>query len=832
LFSSAVYQDLNSRIHPGAFVICAFLPHKRDTNLTLTQILTHLTGQLIAQISLEVIHDKVVDFYHRFRTFATKPSSTVLFDLIDSLRDSTSRVYLVLDAPDQSSELIASLLDVVSKAGNLCVMISSSNRVIEPQDDQITIDIDALYSLDHRKRSFSRAMDSKIAEIQSRTADDDQRQSPLIDEAFERIMSHTIKSSTCEDLAMAAFDVVRHAFSPLRGYQFKRAVRHILRQRRPHPITYPTITDVIEATGGLLTIQDDSVITWFHPSLSGYFERTHARWFPSGHASMALACLTVLMSQAIPTDADGTGNWATGSLFGYAACLWGRHLRACSPNPVLEAMAMRYLEDDEKLKLGCLTAYTLQSEYMAYGFDVGDGLAVVHVCCIFGLTNLLQDLSVAELNRQVSSTGCAPLVYACRMGHIDTLELLLRRGADPNLVSAGGYTALNEAVISKCIPAVELLLRSPSLKLRPSLLLVSLLQLQSLEILRLALNRHDLDINEKDHNGRTVIWWLLRATHDEYDTEFQLDAMQLIVQHPDCDINAVDLGGRTYIMRLLDVRIQETKLLGLLLENRADVNYMDEDGETAMFHAVTTRYSLEITSLLIRHGADLARKNRWGQGLSHRLVADIEDLQDLQYLDLLLKHMPALIDTQDDRGRTSLHLALVFGKIEIAKELLSRAANVRLLDNSGRAPFDVACQYGRTTTLSRLVPVGIYKPKTNPKAEQSGIASQTPRSVPLRSHPLPSRDRYSGYPEPLSRMLSYERPEHRVEWLPDPPVYLHSQPTELVPPVTSGREADIQWYAHTASTAAAAHGQVLLELHLDKLPGWSLGYLGKFVDYS
>jgi hypothetical protein len=292
LFSSAVYQDLNSRIHPGAFVICAFLPHKRDTNLTLTQILTHLTGQLIAQISLEVIHDKVVDFYHRFRTFATKPSSTVLFDLIDSLRDSTSRVYLVLDAPDQSSELIASLLDVVSKAGNLCVMISSSNRVIEPQDDQITIDIDALYSLDHRKRSFSRAMDSKIAEIQSRTADDDQRQSPLIDEAFERIMSHTIKSSTCDDLAMAAFDVVRHAFSPLRGYQFKRAVRHILRQRRPHPITYPTITDVIEATGGLLTIQDDSVITWFHPSLSGYFERTHARWFPSGHASMALACLT------------------------------------------------------------------------------------------------------------------------------------------------------------------------------------------------------------------------------------------------------------------------------------------------------------------------------------------------------------------------------------------------------------------------------------------------------------------------------------------------------------------------------------------------------------
>jgi ankyrin repeat protein len=945
-----------------------------------------------------------------------------MIDLVHSVMSSTHKVYLVLDDSTSDNGLLASLLDTFSKAANLSVLISSSrppfcfqcernvdtfwrckiclngrfelcpdcrmlgrgcynddHRLIEFQKDQITIHIDALCSLDHRKRILSRAMDSTIAEVQKRNPNDDHRQSPLIDEAFERIMSQTIKDSGHEDLAMAAFDVVRHAFSPLREHQFKTAVRHVLRRRRPHPITYPTITDVIEATGGLLIVQQDSVITWFHSSLSGYFERSHTRWFPLGHSSMAWACLTVLMSQAIPTDAGGTGNWATGSLYGYAACSWGRHLRACAPNPVLEDLAMRYLDDDEKLKLGTLTAYALQPEDIADGFDAGDGLAAIHVCSIFGLTNLLQDLPLAELNGQTSSTGRTPLDYACSMGHLDTVQvlldsntvshsesadglyantgvgtalrlasihghsnvvqLLLERGADVNakdcttknlgetpLISAsrGGYagivqmlldhgadpdlgsagelidlgdarggtplayacrlghveivklllragadpmlgfgpessdahkirlTVLHKAIKSRYLPVVETLLRSPSVKLTPMTsredeifsLLTSLIQLRSLDILRLVLARDDLDINEKDHNGRTALWWLLRAPRDEDDPAFQLDAMQLVVRHPKCDINVVDLGGRTYVMRFLDVRMHDTKLLSLLLENGADVNYMDEDGETAIFHAVTIRYSVEITSLLIRHGADLARKNRWGQGLSHRFVADVEDLEDLRYLDLLLEHMPALIDAQDDRGRTPLHLALVFGKTEMARELLARAANVSVLDKFGRAPFDVACQYGRTAILPRLAPVGIYKLDPSMEAEQPSVVSQARQSVPLRLQrlgrppTLPLRSIRRAQSElglyANARQASTEVPEpwnsNQNRLRPKDEAYntLTSNAfTSIFQLPQSVREVNSRRDRHGTQTNILAAGEAMLEMQLERLPGWSLGYLGK-----
>jgi ankyrin repeat protein len=355
------------------------------------------------------------------------------------------------------------------------------------------------------------------------------------------------------------------------------------------------------------------------------------------------------------------------------------------------------------------------------------------------------------------SLGHTSLAFACRMGHIDTVNLLLERGADPNLESTGSMTALLEAIRSKRPFVVELLLKMPTVRLTamPSgedgtiNLLVSLFQLQSLRILRLALDRNDIDVKEADHNDRTAIWWLLHASRYQYDTDYSLHALQLIIQHPNCDIHAVDRGGRTCVMQFLDVRILDHRLLSLLLDHGVDVNCMDVNSESAISLAVTTRYSFKVTSLLIRHGADLAVKNRQGQGLLHQLVAVAQVVQDLQYLDLILEHMPALIDSQDDRGRTPLHLALVFGQTDMAKELLIRAADIDRLDSWGRAPFDIACQYGHISILPQLKSVGIYQ------IEDLG--------------------------------------EH------------------------ARKDVDIQY-----------SGGDLLEIHLDKLPGWSLAYIGEF----
>ena len=237
-----------SRAHPHGIVVCAFLPDAHKITLTLTQILANLITQIITLTVLGAIFDKSLLFYNRFRDFTAAPTPAILMDFLTSLIEPPFRLFLLLDVPSHNNELVVPLLDCFAMAANLSLLITSSHkplcfhcersvliywrcemcsggrfklctecktlgrgchnaqhRLFESWNDQTMIDIDPLYSLDHRKRSLSRAMSSKIAEIQGKNPEDDMQQSPLIDEAFEGIMSHTIKDSASEDLAMPAF---------------------------------------------------------------------------------------------------------------------------------------------------------------------------------------------------------------------------------------------------------------------------------------------------------------------------------------------------------------------------------------------------------------------------------------------------------------------------------------------------------------------------------------------------------------------------------------------------------------------------------------------------
>lgn len=447
--------------------------------------------------------------------------------------------------------------------------------------------------------------------------------------------------------------------------------------------------------------------------------------------------------------------------------------------------------------------------------------------------------------------GSISLLYACKLHHVDIVKLLLEHGADPNLECPGSSTPLHEAVKSRCLAVVETLLRWPDVKLthmnlgedETTPVLRSLLLLWSLDVLRLALARDDLDLNEKDHNGRTVVWWLLCAPFDKHNLNFQVDTLRLIVQHPKCNINEIDAEGRTYVVRFPNQRILNTRLLSLLLQSGADVDRLDEYGETAIFYAVTLRYSLEITSLLIRHEADLAIKNRWGQSLTHRLVDDIEDIRDQKYMDLLLERVPDLINAQDNRGRTPLYLALILGKTELAKELLARAADVNRLDRFGRAPFDVACKYGHSAILSYLAPVGIYKVQANLESHHSMTTAQVKHSAPEFGSSIDSVRKHLDTTPRWKFRREQSVPEVRKEskakdpnaWVVDPlsvdrmedlPTYLNQRFRPMA--LTDDEEVEQEAQARHAASASVLHpGRALFEMQLNRLPAWSLGYLGK-----
>ena len=68
----------------------------------------------------------------------------------------------------------------------------------------------------------------------------------------------------------------------------------------------------------------------------------------------------------------------------------------------------------------------------------------------------------------------------------------------------------------------------------------------------------------------------------------------------------------------------------------------------------------------------------------------------------------ALLNWQDHRGRTALHLAVKESNIEMAKLLLSRKCDVSIADNKNRSALHWAAQLGRFDFVEHLIEVKLF----------------------------------------------------------------------------------------------------------------------------
>ena len=241
------------------------------------------------------------------------------------------------------------------------------------------------------------------------------------------------------------------------------------------------------------------------------------------------------------------------------------------------------------------------------------------------------------------STETTPLYQAALKGHKELVELLLEKGANPNMrtttkniLAIGGTTALIGATKGGYKEIVELLIRDGA----------DVDTLGAIEFLRNAKYGSTT-------KGAKSAW----STHHDYTVSSPLleaaakghkEIVELLIANK-ADINITDLTGVNPLMKA--AREGHIEIVRLLVANGADINASSpQGGTTALFFALQKLYNPNNTktaNFLITKGANVNARNF--------------------------------------RGATPLHMGL--DSIEITNSLIEKGANVNAKDNDGSAPL-------------------------------------------------------------------------------------------------------------------------------------------------
>ena len=361
----------------------------------------------------------------------------------------------------------------------------------------------------------------------------------------------------------------------------------------------------------------------------------------------------------------------------------------------------------------CMQAAWVTSPGGLDTWDVWKGVHRLHICARFGLWSVISkmDPEPGTVDKEEPKYAQTPLMYACRNGHYEVVNLLLQLGASPKKVSARGRTALFEAILghhgrssaetsgalSRHAKVVELLglaipgdidinMTHSQEHDRTALMLAA--QRGHLEMIEILLKHQSIRIDMQDANGMTAI---LLAVREGYST---IVRRLLEVK---ANIEIVDSQVGRSPLRCAAER-DRADIVQLLLEHKADPNVKDRLGGTAILRAVNRGAASALEEMMKNNDVDIKCVDEDGQSLLHGAARNGYD----QIARILLKDGRLGVDVRNKWGMTPLHDASRYGEAAVASVLLEHEADASLEDDFKRTPFIVAWQYGQRDIMSMI----------------------------------------------------------------------------------------------------------------------------------
>ncbi|XP_064602766.1 ankyrin repeat domain-containing protein 50-like [Liolophura sinensis] len=319
---------------------------------------------------------------------------------------------------------------------------------------------------------------------------------------------------------------------------------------------------------------------------------------------------------------------------------------------------------------------------------------LLHMAAALNMAHLTEFLIEAGccINTSTLKANCTPVYLAVRHSHYDMVKLLLKHGANVNLLSCQ-HTPLMEAVEVGDEMMYKILLSSPHCD-------VNVCNNRRETALKLAAGVNETTAvarlleagaypNQMDLHGRTALFDAL--------TNGQTDMMMSLIKYG-ADVNVMDRNHQCPL--LFAVHQNDVAITRLLLEAGANPNAESRDGFTLLQIAIYTDCA-EIIQMLIDYKVDVNATNNCNYSALHIAAWD----GYIESVELLLK-AGAEHDNRTQDGNTPMALAAHSNHHNVLERLLPLGCAVNNMDKDLDTPLHYASYNGCLRSVKRLVSEG------------------------------------------------------------------------------------------------------------------------------
>ncbi|XP_049340657.1 protein TANC1 isoform X1 [Astyanax mexicanus] len=304
----------------------------------------------------------------------------------------------------------------------------------------------------------------------------------------------------------------------------------------------------------------------------------------------------------------------------------------------------------------------------------------------------------------VSENGTSALSYAAAAGHLGLISMLCKRGAKVDHVDKSGQCALVHAALRGHPDIIQYLLEQQwsredqqhELSLKSKALQQALIAASSMGHTQVVKSLLDLK-NE------------LVVQIDAHDTLWGETALTAAAGRGKMDVctylleegaQVQQVNRRGMCALFCAVRQGHWQIADVLLQHGADVNGSDKQGRTLLMVAASEGH-LSTVEFLLSKGASFTSVDK--EGLTPLSWACLKGHKNVVQF---LVEKGAVIDHSDKNGRTPLDLAAFYGDAEIVHYLVERGAVIEHVDYSGMRPLDRAIGCRNTSVVVTLLRKG------------------------------------------------------------------------------------------------------------------------------